>query len=70
MPFFLALEEQIVKAELAGKSILIELDANSKLGPELIPGDTHAQSMNGKVLASIIDRHGLILGNSMKQCKG
>ena len=29
MPFFNALEEEIVKAELAGKSIVIEMDANS-----------------------------------------
>ena len=28
MPFFLALEEEVVKAQLAGKSILIEFDAN------------------------------------------
>ena len=34
MPFFIALEAEIVKAELAGKSILIKMDANSKLGPE------------------------------------
>ena len=58
IPFFLALEEEIVKAELAGKSILIELDANSKLGCELIPGDKHCQSENGKLLAGIIVRHG------------
>ena len=70
MPFFLALEEEIIKAQLAGRSILIELDANSKLGPKLVPGDMHEQSMNGKVLAAIIARHGLIIGNSMKKCKG
>ena len=70
MPFFIALEEEIVKAELAGKSIIIEMDANSKLGPELIPGDIHKQSDNGKILADIIGRHSLIIGNSMKQCKG
>ena len=70
MAFFLALEEEIVKAELDGKSILIELDANSKLGPELIPGDLHSQSDNGKILAAIIARHGLVIGNSMKQCQG
>ena len=28
MPFFLALEEEIAKAELAGKSLIIQLDAN------------------------------------------
>ena len=69
-PFFIALEEEIIKAELAGKSILIELDANSKLGSNLIPGDKHKQSENGKLLAAIITRHELVIGNSMDQCKG
>ena len=59
MPFFLALEQEMLKAELAGKSILIEMDANSKLGPQYIPGDMHHQTENGKLLAGIIDRHGL-----------
>ena len=31
IPFFLALEEEIVKAELEGKSILIELDASLEM---------------------------------------
>ena len=70
IPFFLALEEEIVKAELAGKSILIELDANSKIGYDIIPGDKHCQSENGKLLAGIIARHGLVLGNNMEVCKG
>ena len=35
LPFFIALETAIERAELAGKSILIELDANSKLGKKL-----------------------------------
>ena len=64
MPFFLALEQEIVKAELDGKSILIELDANSKLGPQYIPGDMHCQTENGKLLAGIIDRLGLVIGKS------
>ena len=70
MPFFLALEQEKVKAELDGKSILIELDANSKLGPQYIPGDMHCQTENGKLLAGIIDRHGLVIGNSLEQCEG
>ena len=44
MPFFLALEEEINKAELDGKSIYIEIDSNSKLGSERIPGDKHLMS--------------------------
>ena len=70
MPFFLALEQEIVKAEMAGKSILIEIDANCKLGPQVIPGDMHSQTENGKILAGIIERHGLIIGNSNTKCRG
>ena len=70
LSLFLALEQEIVKAEIEGKSIIIEMDANSKMGPDLIPGDLHEQSENGKVLADIIERHGLIIGNAMPKCKG
>ena len=70
MPFFLALEEEINKAELEGKSVYIEVDANSKLGPERIPNDKHPMSKNGKILASIIDRHVLFVVNSSNKCKG
>ena len=71
LPFFHALEQQIVKAELQGKSIFIEMDSNSKLGQEIIPKDPHNQSQNGKILADIIERHGLTVANSLKdKCKG
>ena len=67
MPFFLALEQEIVKAELQGKSIFIEMDSNSKLGSEIIPEDLHKQSLNGKVIAGIINRHGLIVANGLNE---
>ena len=47
MPFFRALEEEIIKAKSNDKLVFIQLDANSKLGPNIIPGDPHAQSANG-----------------------
>ena len=58
-----------LKAEMAGKSIIIEVDANSKLGPDLIPGNKHQQSDNGRILTGVIKRQNLIIGNSLKQCK-
>ena len=71
MPFFVALEAEIARAEIAGKSIIIEMDANSKLGKEFVPGDPHPQSPNGKILAEILLRHDLILCNGLKdKCKG
>ena len=65
-PFFQALEEEIAKAGFAGKSIIISLDANSKLGSDNIPNDTHKQSPNGKLFAGIINRHALIVINGLK----
>ena len=71
IPFFIALEEEVSKAELMGKSIIIEMDSNSKLGKEIIPRDPHNQTPNGLLLAGIINRHGLIVGNGLAdKCEG
>ena len=71
MPFFAALEEEVAKAELMGKSVIIEMDSNSKLGSEYIKDDPHTQTANGKVLAGIVDRHGLVVVNGLSdRCYG
>ena len=71
MPFFLALEQEVIRAESAGKSIFIAMDANSKLGPELIPSDPHARTPNGQIIADIMVRHGLTVVNGMEdKCDG
>ena len=70
-PFFEALEAEIACAETEGRSVIICMDANSKLGPEYIPGDPHARSQNGKILAEIVERHALIVLNGVKaKCTG
>ena len=51
MPFFIAMDQEIEAAEKEGKSILISMDVNSKLGPTWIPDDPHEMSENGEVLA-------------------
>ena len=70
LPFFIALETEIEKAELAGKSVLIELEANSKLGPNYISKDPHNITPNGTLLAGIIERHTLVVGNGSDRCVG
>ena len=70
LPFFIALETEIEKAELAGKSVLIELDANSKLGPSYIAKDPHNITPNGTLLAAIIERQNLVIGNASDKCVG
>ena len=70
LPFFLALEQEILKAEMEGKEVYIEMDANSKLGPDVIKGDPHHQTPNGKILLSIIERNGLKVINGLEKCEG
>ena len=71
LPFFLALEEEVIKAEMDGKDILIQMDANSKLGPEMIKGDPHIQTPNGKLLAQIVKRNDLkVINGIQSKCKG
>ena len=61
---------EIEKAHLAGKSVILGMDANSKLGPDIIPNDNHNQTPNGKILAEIVETHGLIVVNSLSKCSG
>ena len=65
MPFYVALEEEVVKAQAEGKSIIMELDANCKLGTEYIPNDPRTMSGNGKIMAGIVDRHELCVANGI-----
>ena len=50
MPFFVALEEEIIKAQYNEKSIITAMDANSKLGMKYIENDPKPMSSNGKIL--------------------
>ena len=71
IPSFIALEEEVTKANSTNKSIVIELDANSKLGRNYIEGDQKPMSANGVILSGIIERHDLIVDNGIKsKCKG
>ena len=49
--------------------MFIEIDANSKLGPDIITGDPHQISDNGKILSQIIEDHNLFLVNGSELCK-
>ena len=71
MPFLSKLEEEVVSAKLANKSIIIQVDAYSKLGKHVIPKDPKEQIPNGAVLADTIKRNALIVANSLAtKCSG
>ena len=65
-PFYNALEEEIAAGELEGRSIIVALDANAKLGSNYIPGDPYPQSENGKILSGLIERHALCVVNGLE----
>ena len=64
------IEEQVVRAYLVGCEVLIAEDANAKLGPQVIPGDPHTTSENGKLLLNMINRQNLSIVNASTKCKG
>ena len=66
MPFFVTLEEEISKAEMAGKSVIVEIDANSKLGTSYIKNDPKPMSANGIILSGILKRHALTVANGVE----
>ena len=68
--FFNRLDSEVKSAKLAGTLICMELDANSKLGPRLIPGDPKEQSKNGKLLEKVIVDNDLVVVNGTNLCEG
>ena len=68
--FHEALEEEVIRAELSGKPIIVEADFNAKLGKEFIPNDPHDISPNGKLLAGMIRRQKLAVLNGHVKCVG
>ena len=63
-------EEQVVRAQLSGCSIIVAEDSNAKLGPEWITNDPHPMSENGKLLGNMILRQNLVLVNQSSKCVG
>ena len=68
--FFAHLEEEVIKAKLIGALVCIELDANAKLGQEIVENDPHEKSANGEMFLGVIERNNLIVGNATKLCRG
>ena len=68
--FYARLEEEIIKAKMQNSMICLELDANAKLGGEIIFNDPHKRSPNGELLLGIIVRNNLVVCNATALCEG
>ena len=68
--FWQSIEKEIISAQDSGCEIIIELDANAKVGSSIILGDPNPQSENGRILVEMLARNNLYLLNSSILCKG
>ena len=50
--------------------VVVELDANAKIGNKIIKGDPHVSTPNGKLLVEMAQRQNLVIANSMDICEG
>ena len=70
LTFWHNLEKEIMDAKSENCGVLIELDANAKLGPSIIQGDPHEMSENGEIMFNIVKRHNLTIANATDKCSG
>ena len=68
--FWQELETEVMKAKDDSCNIIIQMDANAKVGSEIIKGDPNKISNNGKLMLDIMERQNLIIVNSLDICTG
>ena len=68
--FWQELEQEILSAKDDNCLVLIQLDANAKLGSDIIKDDPHIMTENGQLLLDIMERQNLSVVNAMEECKG
>ena len=68
--FYQNLSIQIEQAFLSGDSVIMVGDFNAKLGKDVIGGNVHPMSPNGKLLFSLCNKYNLFILNSSNLCKG
>ena len=68
--FYARLEQEVINAKMFENLICIEMDANAKLGPELIQSDPNPRSGNGDFLIAMCERNNLVICNTSDLCQG
>ena len=68
--FYAKLDQEIKTSKLFGHMVCIQLDANAKLGRDIIKGDHHNMSPNGELLYDVITRNNMIVCNALENCSG
>ena len=71
LTFWLALEVEITAAKAENCNIIIQMDANSKVGRDIIADDPYLYAdSNGQQLLDMVERNNLIIINTDSRCAG
>ena len=71
LEFWEELEKEVIAAFEEKCMILIELDANAKIGSNMIKNNPHKNvTNNGKLLLDMAERRNLVIMNTLKECSG
>ena len=71
LDFWSSLEQEIITAKDANNSVLVQLDANAKVGRSVIQSDPNENTYeNGKLLPNMVDRENLHILNCSPLCRG
>ena len=68
--FWQEIEEEVITAKDENCLVIIQLDANAKIGREKIKDDPNETSANGKILLDMVGRQNLTIANTLEKCKG
>ena len=68
--FWQDLEKEIIWAKEQNCKILIQMDANAKVGSDVITNDPNKLSCNGDLLLELISRQNLAILNANALCQG
>ena len=68
--FWTAVHQKIFEAKSEGCMLLLQMDANAKLGNEIIKDDCNSMSENGRLMYEIIESESLSVLNSSSLCSG
>ena len=70
MEFYAILDQEIEDSISNNCLTCLQMDANGKLGSEIINGDPNSISPNGRLLLELINRKSLIIVNASDKCAG
>ena len=68
--FYARLDQEVKNAKLFNCLVCLEMDANAKVGYNVIKNDPNAMSDNGEYLMELMERNNLIICNATDKCEG